>query len=431
MSLDGRRFFSLILWLILMAGSTSCPATNGLNLIGYGAESIGMGGADLAVARDTSAIATNPAGLSQIQEPLLNVTAGLAYALDVSHHDRFGNDEQVANNPIGSGSIGFADRLGDSPLVWGVGLFAQGGAGVVYEDIASPFGTKDDLSSLLRIGKLSSSLAWAVDESLSLGATLEFFYSDLEQEVFPETSFADPGGQQAFFFGSELRDLSGVAPGLRIGVLYRLNDRLSLGIAYSGKAELVLNGGTADINMSAIGLGKVRYRKVEAKGIDKPQELGVGVAWQATDSLLLALDLSWIDWSDAVRQSELRLRKPDNPLAPQQINQSTQLDWRDQYVLAVGFAYDLGPETQIRGGYNYGRNPIPRKNLSPLLAPIVQHHFTLGAGRRLSRAWRLDAALEYDLYADASYDNPELPFGPGSKERTEVLSLYLELGRRW
>ena len=54
-------FFALILCLV---SSNPIGASNGLNLIGFGAESYIMGGADLAVARDTTAMNTNPAGLS-------------------------------------------------------------------------------------------------------------------------------------------------------------------------------------------------------------------------------------------------------------------------------------------------------------------------------------------------------------------------------
>ena len=48
--------------LILLAGlllPAAAVATNGLNQIGFGTESVGMGGADIAVARDTSALNTN------------------------------------------------------------------------------------------------------------------------------------------------------------------------------------------------------------------------------------------------------------------------------------------------------------------------------------------------------------------------------------
>jgi long-chain fatty acid transport protein len=412
--------------------SSPCDANNGFNLIGFGAESIGMAGSDLAVARDTSALSTNPAGLTQISDRMLNVTAAIVFAIDVRHQDDFGNDEQVSNNLIGGGvSFGYADRVADSPLVWGFGLFAQGGSGVVYKDINSPFGTRDDLSSRFRIAKLSGGLAWAVNDALSLGATLELVYADLNQKVFPDTSFVSTTNPADAFFGYELEDMHDFAPGIRLGARYRLNEHVSLGMAYAPRTELVLDGGTMRVDMSAIGLGKVRYSDVREKGIDKPQELGAGIALQATDSLFLVLEVDWIDWSAAVRRSDITASDPDDPAAPQGLDLTTQLNWRDQYVFAVGAAYDLNPLTVIRCGYNYARNPIPNDHLSPLLASIAQHHLTLGAGHRISKTWRIDGALEYDLSETVSYNNNELPFGPGAAESAEVLSLYVELGGRW
>ena len=56
----------LRLLFILFVYAISFPslANNGLNLVGFGSESLNMGGADVAVARDTTALNTNPAGLS-------------------------------------------------------------------------------------------------------------------------------------------------------------------------------------------------------------------------------------------------------------------------------------------------------------------------------------------------------------------------------
>ena len=301
----------------------------------------------------------------------------------------------------------------------------------MYKDINSPFGTRDDLSSRFRIAKLSGGLAWAVSDALSLGATLELVYADLNQKVFPDTSFVNTTNPAESFFGYELADMHDFAPGFRLGARYRMNERVSLGVAYAPKTKLVLDGGTMNIDMSAIGLGKVRYDDVREKGIDKPQELGAGIALQATDALLVALEVNWIDWSAAVRRSDITASDPDDPAAAQRLDLTTQLNWRDQYVLAVGAAYDLTPRTVIRCGYNYGRNPIPNDHLTPLLASIAQHHLTLGAGHRISKSWRIDGALEYDLHEKVSYNNEELPFGPGAAESAEVLNLYVELGARW
>ena len=56
-----------ILLALGLSASLPATATNGINLIGFGAESTLMGGADTAVARDTSALNTNPASLAKIQ----------------------------------------------------------------------------------------------------------------------------------------------------------------------------------------------------------------------------------------------------------------------------------------------------------------------------------------------------------------------------
>ena len=48
-------------------------ATNAINLVSFGAESSTMGGADVALVRDTAALVINPAGLSRIEDRQLQV----------------------------------------------------------------------------------------------------------------------------------------------------------------------------------------------------------------------------------------------------------------------------------------------------------------------------------------------------------------------
>ncbi|MEP7207344.1 MAG: hypothetical protein ABI920_10430 [Casimicrobiaceae bacterium] len=101
----------------LLAGlaTGSAVGSNGLDLIGFGTESSMMGGADVAVARDTTALNTNPAGLSQLTQPAFDAYNAAAFALDVGHRDALGNDVSVSNRIIGLGGGGYA-----RPLVEGV-----------------------------------------------------------------------------------------------------------------------------------------------------------------------------------------------------------------------------------------------------------------------------------------------------------------------
>lgn len=415
--------------LLLLSGQAL--AGNGLNMIGFGAESVGMGGADLAVARDTTAMNTNPAGLARIPKGRLDNYGAVAYQFGVAHRDRFGNDRKVSNRYLFLGSGGYGRRIGDGPFYAGIGIFAQGGAGNVYKDLVTPFGTRDELSSLFRILKATPSIALRASDRLLLGASLQVVYADIRQKVFPNTSIADPADPSRSFFGSEVKGMDGIGAGVKLGVLYRVSDRLAVGAAYTSPMRLPLKGGEVIANMEAAGLGRVTYRDARIDGLELPHEAGIGIAFRPVRPLLVALDLSWLDWSGSMKSSTLRATNPDNPGAPPVLEVTSSLNWRDQYVVAVGVAYDATERTVLRAGYNYGRNPIPERTLNPLLAVFAQHHVTAGGGYEISRKWRTDLAVEYIVNGEVTYDNPELPFGPGAREEGELIAFHFMVSRTW
>ena len=254
-----------VMFVVVLGGlwPFAAPANNGLNMIGFGTQSVAMGGADVAMAWDTAALNTNPAGLSNIGNQALDLFSAVAYALDVGHADSFGNDASVDNKLIGLGGFGYARRFQGIPLVAGIGLFAQGGAGNVYKDLATPFGGRDELSSLFRIAKLSFGGAWQPDERLSIGASLALVYADLQQKVFPQTSVAG-------FSGYQIEGPYVVKPGLMIGVQYRPRPDLTLGATYTSATDLPLEGGHLTADLSAQGLGKVTYHDVSLTGLPLP-----------------------------------------------------------------------------------------------------------------------------------------------------------------
>lgn len=424
-----KRFWISVVVAAGFSLSLAAPAlaNNGLNLIGFGAESITMGGADLAVARDTSALNTNPAGLSRIADRQLDLHTTVAYALDVRHQDGFGNDEGVSNRYIALGNVGYARRLPGQSLVVGFGLFAQGGSGNDYRDITTAFGTEDDLSAILRIGKLTTGLAWQPSPMLAVGGSVSLLYADLNQKVFPDTSIYEEGPPEQGFFGYELRGMDVLAPGFKLGVMVTPSEQLSLGLAYTSRVNLPMDGGTLTSDLSALGLGKVTYHDVRATGINLPQEFGAGIAFRPTDRLLTAVELNWLQWSKAVRSTTLTASAPDDQNAPAVQSASASMNWRDQYVLAVGMAYDWSPVLILRAGYNYGRSPVPKETINPLLAAISRHTYTLGLGYRLSERWRIDGGLEYIGRERVRFTNPEMPFGADAVAINEVLAFHAML----
>ncbi|KKN37713.1 hypothetical protein LCGC14_0760580, partial [marine sediment metagenome] len=147
---------SLLFCLVFI--TNTAYATNGINLIGFGAESTLMAGADIPVARDTSALNTNPAGLTQITSKRYDIYGSLLRITDLSHQDQLNDDNHATNLYTGLGGMGYAQHIDNTACTAGLGLFAQGGSGGIFEQVNTAFGTKDEFSALFAVAKLTSGL---------------------------------------------------------------------------------------------------------------------------------------------------------------------------------------------------------------------------------------------------------------------------------
>lgn len=402
-----------------------CLAGNGLNVIGVGGESVFMGGADLAVARDSTALNSNPAGLAATKGQRLDLYGTLAHGYGIRHRDALGNDAANRDDLILAALGSYARRAPDRPLAWGLGLFAQGGAGYRYP-LDTAFATRDEIQTQLAILRPAVGLAAELDDGWSVGAAASLVLATLDQRIFPATSSAAPP-----FFGTRLKGARALAPGLRLGVMKALGPTLTLGAAYTLPSRMDFEDGRLTADMRAAGLGPVTYRRVRVSGMKTPAELGLGVAWRPAPGWELALDVSHLNWSGAMRASTLTAALPDQPLAPSTLTQTSVADWRDQTVLALGLAVDLNARTRLMAGINHGRNPVPPENLNPLLATIHDTHLTLGLRRAGRDGWDWYGGLEWGLPVTVTYTNPALPFGPNAQERSAYLAAHFMASRRW
>ncbi len=386
-------------------------ANNGLNLIGFGAESEQMAGADIAVARDTSALNTNPAGLTQIARQRVDLYGAAAYALDVAHADQFGNDREVSNKFVPVGSGGYARRIGESGVVVGVGVFVQGGAGSVYKNLHTAFGTQDEMSALFGVAKFSCGAAYRVNDSLSLGASLAAVTSRIDQKFFPNTSSFNAQNPAASFYGFSLQDANGVAFGGKLGAMFKATDTLSFAATFANRIDLPQKDGNLDINMSSLGIGTVHYANARLE--------------------LVSIKWDWLNWAAALRSTTLLATGPDNPAATSTLRSTSALGWSNQSVFAIGAAYSMDEGTTLRAGYNYGKNPISPQTLNPLLAATGEHHLTCGLSMSLGNLWEISTGAEYLIKETVTYANAALPFGNNAQERNNYIAFHLALSRSW
>ncbi len=409
-------------------------ASNGLNVVGFGPESLGLGGADIPVSRDGNSMNINPAGMTQIKGRRYDGSLVPFWAFNYKHADEV-NDDVKMDSPFGIlANQSYVAQALHPDLRFGLGMFVSGGTGVGYEDLNTIFGTRDEYSAVLGVTKLVSAVAWQANDQLSVGLGVNLTYSSTRQKLFPDTSFDAPAGQ-ADFFGLRIDGADGLSWNGRVGVLYKQTPNLTLGVSYSTETDLKLRNGTATINYEAIGLGRVKYRDVRIDGFALAQEFGAGFAWQFNPKWMVAAELNWLDWSHALRDVTVTATRGESADAPTEVFFAQSLNHKDQYVLALGLAHNWSDKTILRAGVNISGNAVPNETLTPTLNLTADFEVAFGFSHQFGEGWEFGSSLQIQGPKSETYRNPEQPYGrPGterSKEEYGLTALTLQISKSW
>ncbi|HWR98834.1 MAG TPA: outer membrane protein transport protein [Candidatus Methanoperedens sp.] len=394
----------------LLGAIAAAPAgaTNGMDMIGYGARSIGMGGADVAVDGDASAAAGgNPAVVAKAAPSSANL--GLTALMPVmTYRDPF-QEVDGKKETFWMPSLGYVHSVAGMPWAFGVGAYAQGGMGVHFGGVMTPAGTQDQMLSevgFLRVNPLAS---YKVNDDLSLGASVMIGYAKAMFNMFPKT----PGMNS----GLQVQDLASLGYAAKVGAQYCVGPKVRLGATYTTQSAIDLDGGTATLNFGPGGL--VKY-DAELKDFTWPQEVEAGVAYLPVPGLTIAADVKWINWSSTIDTPKLKLSSPGSPVPPGYETMEIPFDmgWDDQLVFALGAEYVVGGKHALRAGVNYGKNPVPAAKLNPLFPAIPETHLTLGYGLNLGK-WSVDAAYEHAF--EKSQKSSTLPIEIAHSQNTVSL----------
>jgi long-chain fatty acid transport protein len=445
--------------------STSVYATNGMNLEGYGPIATGMGGASMAYDNGTAAVMNNPATLGLMPEgSRLDLALGLLgpeIRATCEGGPCNGDSAVSASKAFYMPAIGWIQKSG--PYAYGVGVFAQGGMGTEFAgNTFLAAGSGEKVRSELGVGRLVIPLAYEVNKNLSLGATVDFVWAtldlkmalsgpqflDMAKSFGGSATYGEVSGSMMNAFGgfvqqgviasgqggapspvnwgrfdfSDQSRFTGAAKATgfagKLGGVYKMNDAVSVGLAYHSKTalgDLETKGATVSFNANVdTGLSQGQPQthqfapatiplngKIQVKEFQWPQTVGLGVAYQATDKLMIVADYKWINWADVMKNFKLTFTADDTQAGLAQGFAGTVLDatlfqnWKDQNVFEIGAGYKFTPEFTGRVGLNIANNPIPDQFMNPLFPAIEKNHVTVGAGYMITKASSVDASFTY------------------------------------
>lgn len=362
----------------VMAGPlTAAMATNGYFSHGYGMKAKGMGGASVTATDNAFAGANNPAaaawagnraegGVDIFMPSREASNSGGASAK--SDSNRFYVPELAYNRAVN-------DRLGV-----GLTIYGNGGMNTDYPGDSIPAngcGAGAPVSNLLcgsgRLGvdlmqlMVAPTLAYKINDSHSVGVSPLLVYQRFRAQGLQAFKTYSSNGNALTNNGYD----SSTGLGVRLGYLGKLNERISVGASYAPK-----------ISMSKF--DKYAGLFAEGGGFDIPENYTLGASFQATSTVLFALDYQRISYS-GVRSINNPSR---NMLSGKKLGAADGpgFGWSDINVWKLGAQWQATPQLMLRAGVNVGQNPIQSSDVTfNILAPgVTTRHYTLGGTYALS-----------------------------------------------
>ena len=366
-----------ILGLLATSALASLPrdaaATNGMNPICYGTDNCGMGGAGIALGGNAAGAILNPALSGRTGRELL-ISAGWLHA-DVTGQVKGTANGNNTATPQDSEASDFPD--GTIALNWkfndqwsaNLAAFPGGGGATDWPNrrTGAGFGNNGGHDHQIRTRYFffepSVSYTPPQDKNWSFGLGAIISYQDMK------TDSLGHNAAQLSAANKQKTD-SSMGAGFHLGVFWQPDPILSIGATYRSRVW-------------SERYEEYRTARTFQGPMDMPAQWGVGMAIKPppVPKLTLAGDIKHIDWQSV------------KSIGGKQPNEGG-FGWSNQFVYAVGAAYDVTDKLTGRIGYNYGKSPIDEGHLFAnfLFPAISEHHVTAGASYKLTPSWELGAS---------------------------------------
>jgi long-chain fatty acid transport protein len=357
-----RRYSKWLTTFLLLA----CPGTawslNGMNPLGFGARSVGMGGVGVALPQDGFAAALNPAGLNYVTN-----------RLDVGFGWIFQKGESIYRQAILPPIRHFGSHHGiwlpQAALCWnlyprhvvGVALYPNGTYFTSYATPLPGFGTTPAKGLLYELF-LTPSWSWRVNCIHSLGVAVNIAIGWFERNGFED--FASLS-----FFPNDVTNRgvdtnNGVS--VRVGWLGELPGCLKIGATIQTKTWCTV-------------FKKYQGLFPDEGAFSLPPEAALGISWLLSPTLTLSADLLYRFWDNVPAFSDPSRTPASVDTAFGSLN-GPGLGWTNQIVLKLGLSWQMHPWFILRIGYNYSANPVCPSDtaINQFTLATIDNHVTCG-----------------------------------------------------
>lgn len=416
---SNKAALRLTLTTAALATLTMQAFASGLKLYEIASPEVGLASAGFgARAQDASTVLSNPAGMTRLQGTQVMTGAQLVYG-DVEFS--LGRTANTASGGDGGNAVGwlpgasvFVSYSVAPDLKIGFGVASNFGAAEEYDSgWAGRYYVKE---ALLGGISLLPSVAYRVNDRLSVGATLNAMYGISKTEVAVNNVL--PG-----FADGELElDDKVWGWGVNLGLLYELNENTRFSLTYTSQVDLDFKP-NAEFSGLAPGLNRAlanrgRLNAELELGIKVPQGVMASFYHQLDPQLALLGSVGWEQWS--------KFGKIDVGVEGDDLTQ-TDLQFDDSWHAAVGAQYRPNAAWTYRAGIAYDSHFQDEGDVSPLLPANRAWRFGIGVENQVHKGFSWGVAAEY-LHGGTLSTNKrsKLPVAVGG--RGDLVGSYDDIG---
>jgi long-chain fatty acid transport protein len=369
------------------------------------AEALALDGAKSVMVDDASAISVNPANLADIDRPTVSISLTLIEA-DASFTSTNGVVANAQNTLKTLANLYAATPLGDGDIVFGLGITTPYGQSVEWaKESRLPYFTE------MFLVDIAPTLATRLSDSVSVGAGLDIYYSELELRNLVDWVPGNPAAAGTAEFRGD-----GMAMGGTLGLTWDVTEEQHAALVYHSPFSIDYEG-TAEFSAVPASLAALGIRTSTdfETTIKFPTIVSLAYAIDLSDAITVGAEVEWVEFS---RFETLPLDIGANGLlqsVPNGLPTEIRQNWNDVWTYGVAGSWQSSDSVQLRASCRYMESPIPDSTLAPTLPDGDKYTFGLGLGWE-GENQAIDLGYMYSIIDDREVTNNQNPLFDGTYE---------------
>ncbi|UTF48727.1 OmpP1/FadL family transporter [Desulfomicrobium sp. ZS1] len=408
--------------LVLLAAQASFAA--GFGIYEWSARGNALGGATVGRADDPSALATNPAGITQLDGmQVLGGFTAIHPVLDVKADGKWYSSDK---DSLWIPPHFFATWKVNDRYSIGLGTFSRFGLGSVFDEDWG--GRYNSYEAIIESMSINPNVAVKVTDKLSAAFGVEAMYLDFsKKQKFSLAKFS------AYPDGDLKLEADGWGYGFNMALHYQPCQYAKLGLSYRSPVTMKVTGDADFTTPSWIraypGVPDVAFTDTSASGtVTLPDSFAFGVAMYPTEKFSVEVGAVYTLWS---KYDELKINYGDPVLPSATPTQSIQAkNWDDVWRFNIGVEYAALDWLDLRAGYVFDQSPVQDETIDYMVPANDRHLLNGGLGFHWDN-WMVDVNYTYLMIMDRDINGRDDGVRDGEIDNADAHMVGLSVGYKF